>query len=98
MNEDKTTTWGDCPDPSCPFYGRLKYNIEPGDTCSDHNGDRGCWEELRWWDRWHDGKHSGYNRDEVKCIEQRRKDAMKPHTDDMVTLVSDTDKALTSHP
>ena len=57
--EKKTTTWGDCPNQDCPFYGRLKYGIEPGDTCSDHNGDRGCDSMLRWWDRWHDGEHRG---------------------------------------
>lgn len=96
MDEHKTTTWGDCPDPDCPFYGRLKYGIEPGDVCFDHNGDRGCWTELRWWDRWHDGKHSGSYRDEAACREQRRKDAMHPHTDDMVNLVDDTRKALTA--
>jgi hypothetical protein len=95
-NEDKATTWGDCPNPDCNFYGRMVYGIEPGDYCGQKREDAGldandyCYSELRWYDRWHDGKHSGYHRETglAACAEQRRRAAMKPHTDDMVDLVS----------
>jgi hypothetical protein len=51
--EKKTTTWGDCGNNQCREYGRMIYGIDPGDECQR------CWEMLRWWDRWHDGKHHG---------------------------------------
>lgn len=64
----KTTTWGDCPNSNCPWYGRMMYGVTPGETCYDTHFDaprergEGCDSELRWWDRWHDGKH-GSTRD-----------------------------------
>jgi len=51
------TTWGDCGNNRCRFYGEMQYGIEPGDTC-EHD-DYGCGEPLRWWDRWHNGEHRG---------------------------------------
>ena len=57
--ETKTTTWGDCPNPECCHYGRMRYGIEPGEACGESGKYEGCWTMLRWWDRWHDGKHYG---------------------------------------
>jgi hypothetical protein len=58
---EKTTTWGDCPNNQCPFYGRMKYGIEPGDECPH------CGSQLRWWDRWHDGEHHGDEDDKCRA-------------------------------
>lgn len=58
MDEDKTTTWGDCPNRDCMEYGKMVYGITPGDICEPSKGG-GCYQTLRWWDRWHDGKHYG---------------------------------------
>ena len=76
-DEEKTTTWGDCPNPECPFYGRMVYGIEPGDYCGQKREDKGldasdyCYSELRWWDRWHDGKHN-WRSGEAECLAERQ--------------------------
>ena len=68
-----TTTWGDCPNNDCPYYGVMQYGIEPGDLCEDVHSETtsqqrgpGCDSPIRWWDRWHDGKH-GFRRDPDAC-------------------------------
>jgi hypothetical protein len=70
--ENKTTTWGDCPSPECRYYGVMRYNIDPGDTCEgSRTYDDGCGSTLRWWDRWHDGEHRGEHGIEP-CLAERR--------------------------
>jgi len=70
-DDKRKTTWGDCPNQDCPFYGRLKYGIEPGVTCDEVHVE-GCDSTLRWYDRWHDGEHHSTTEGDLEECERLR--------------------------